>query len=351
MERNDLYEYIVIFGVYFWMILSGVVFPEQRTLQMASNTVSMIGMFLFLFLKEAYVQVVASKYDYYRCVVRPLNKILHLFAKKGGFNSVASVNNPNFYTTTLPLGVKLKVKPYGEVEKVVLKHEYPFEKRVITAFGKCSYKGNIVDHRGTATLIVYEFPEASSDVDHAEPVPTYYLKDAPGDFMIGPISPSLPAISGNPNANVIIQKLKRRLLVANQALAEKTRQASYWHQFAIQLEGALRHTKEELSGLLRNAPDFKKGVIRYAQSYVTAIDDIRQLAKMGSPWRMLLKPWMGLVVIAALGMIFLSTRPDILQGMGKFINNPSNQIWVLLIAVIMVGGVYYLAKILRRRKS
>lgn len=349
MERSEIWDWLVIFGIYGWMIGSNILFRGKPDIQSASQIASLILMFSILFVKDKYLCWEASTYLAIEAIIYPARKKVHFFVKRGGESSQEVRNVSNFYTTTLPI-LPVKLGSYGKVNKVVFKHQFTFDKRVIPARGKVRYKGNWVDHQGKAEVVLYEFTEASVDVDHAEPVPTYYLAHAPGDIIIGPINPT-PHMS-NPNSNVgaTIQRLNRQVLVLKQALAEKSRQASYWHQKDIQHEGYIKHIKEELSGLLRNSPDFMKGIVRYAQSYVMAIDDIRQLAKMGSPWQFRIKALVP-IFIAGIFFIFLATQPQLVQDIGTFFSQGQNQLWILIFALITVGGIYYLAKFRRRGKQ
>lgn len=348
MERNDKIEFAIIFATYGWVLVSDIVLAGHRDIQFASKVLSMAGMFCYLIIGEAYYTVVASKFMHLQLIIRPTNKKLSLFVKRGGFRTVAANDGSNLLSTTLPLGVKKKIPPYGDIEKIILTHEYPFDERVIPSHGKANYKGNIVDHHATATLVVYESPEGP-DVEKSAPVPTYYLKDAPGDYGIGPISPMVVGLNSN------VQATLQKLATKNQELKRENikvkNRASYWHQLAIQLDNMVKNLKEELSGLLRNSPDFERGIVRYCQGYAKDIEDILQLAKRGSFFRTFFKPWMGLLIFGIGFILFLYTQPELLMGVGNFFANPANQFWLIIITCIGVAGVYYVGKIIKKRRS
>lgn len=350
MEKNDAVQWALIFGVYIWMIFSDVIFAGMREAILVNKIVSMIALIASLFVVEAICQVAASKYFAIKAIIRPSEKVFYFFINRSGITSGSHPKTPNFFTTELPLGVKVKMSRFGKIPipKVIFKHEFDFDKRMIPSQGKVSYKGNIVQHNSMCTVILYEYPEASTDIDHAEPIPTFYLANAPGDYYLGNVGTSLSNIvsGGNQKVNDYIQRLTLENTQLKQALTEKTRQSSYWHTLSIEIEGANKHLQEELSGLLKTAPNFMRGVVRYAQSYVMAIDDIKQLARTGR--FSFLKSWMIYPLLLGLVLMFLGLQPKILQGIGDFMANPTNQLFFIVISLFAVIVFYYYAKARRK---
>lgn len=348
MESNEKIQWLLIFGVYGWMIFSDVLFVGQRELMLMNKIVSMVALISTLFITEAICQVAASKYFAIKAIIRPKEQVHYFFVIRSGITSKEHPKAPNFFTTELPLGVKIKIDRFGKIpiSKIILKHDYDAEKRLIPSQGKVAFKGNVVSHNSMCTVVLYEYPEAGTDIDHARPIPTYYLANAPGDYYLGPIGQSLHNVGGNPNlgdgVRAYVQRLEGQILVLKSALAEKTRQSSYWHQFAIEVEGANKHIQEELSGLLKNPPNFMKGVVRYSQSLWMSIQDIRQLAKPSMFG--FLKPWMMWVLVPAIVLLYLGLQPQIVEGIGEFMASGNNQLFIIIIVGFVVVGIYYFAK-------
>jgi len=134
--------------------------------------------------------VEAAKFNYIHAVVRmPDNRNRHLFIFYKDLDKDVEVFK-GIYTTTLILGQPIKLDPYGEFNKVVIMHQYPFEVRMKFEQGKAKYKGFTIKHSQTCDVVLYL--RKVIDTDHAEPIPVFWLKDAPGDVRLPPLQYLLP---------------------------------------------------------------------------------------------------------------------------------------------------------------
>ncbi|RLI47481.1 hypothetical protein DRO69_00430 [Candidatus Bathyarchaeota archaeon] len=183
METDDLYAMGVFIVTLFIM----------TALQPLGKWVSFIGSMSFLvcglFGIEYIFTVQASQYTYIHAVTRcyqKKTKHLHLF--------VTNVDSKEFYdglyATILTLGVPVKLDPFGEFSKCVILHQYPYEVRMKFDQGKAKYKGFRVTHSKTCDVVLVL--RKVVDTDHAEPIPVFWLKDAPGDIDIPPLQYLLP---------------------------------------------------------------------------------------------------------------------------------------------------------------
>ena len=340
-ENRDLF---IMFGILGWMMIGDVmVFPNNPQAGQINRVISYVAMIGFIFIWEALCTFEASKYFALKVIVRPSEKTLNWFVKRNAQTSQPTKDAPHMITTELPLGVKYKDKLFGQIDTVVLKHEYSAESRLIPSQGKINYKGTVIDHNSMCTIVVYELPESSFEIDHGQPIPTYYLANAPGDYNIGPINMMMLPI-GNPRPltpNQTTQYLIQENRNLKIALAEERRKASKWHTRSIQTESAVKGVTEEINGLLKNPIKFLVAVIQYVQSYISAGHEIDQLAKQGSFWKRI-PSW--IMYLGAFGILlaFFGANPQIQQGFGQWVSVGTNQLFLLLIVAMILIVVYYL---------
>ena len=359
METNEAFQWIIIFGIYGWMIASDVVFIGQPQIAGMSKIVSMVLMLGSLFIMEAYCRWAAAEFFGIKAVLRPSEQILNLFVNRSGITSEPHPSVPNLFVTTLPLGVKTTIKPYGKepISEVTFKHYYDFDKRMIPTKGKMTFKGNVIDHNSMCTVVLYEYPEGSSDVDHATPIPSFYLANANGDFNLGPIEPSsmmlhnsseIAANFSNPEDVVSsFQAQGKRLRILEQQLGHERAMSSRLRSDNIHKETMITQLKEELGGVLRNPLSLLQSVIQYVQAYVSAGKDIEQLGKKQFGLRSLPK-WIMYPIILGIVLVFIAAVPDIRVGLGEWLSFGNNQIFLLIIVAMVLVIIYYVSS---RRSS
>lgn len=349
MERNEGIQWLVIFGIYAWMIVSDIIFVGQPIIVPGmSKIASMVAMFAFLFGMEWYSQVQASKYLHVKAIIRSafsLNKTKHFFVNREAIaKDVPDPLQAGWKVTELPLGVKVKLDGYGEgIEKVRFQHLGRFYERMIPTKGKCNYKGNIVDHNSSATVVLYDYVEGGVDVDHNVPIPTFVLKEAPGDFGVQP----LPTLTVGAQSKVVkalltwIRRAQPYILRLEAAVRKQSTSKSGWHISAIKEEGKSRSTQEELEGVLKDRRHFDKAVAEYAQARAKSIEDIRQLTK-GASFMGRLPKWIVYPIILGMALVFIAAQPNMQQGFGEWISTGNNQWFVIGIFALLAIILYYL---------
>jgi len=173
MDREDVYFFIFYVLGLMWMVSTA---EYNKWISGIGGALIMFGGMAGL---EWWFTLKAAQYRYIEAIARMGNgvtKKLMLFCKD--IDTIEYTNE--FYATTLELGVPIKLQPFGKISKLVIHHQYPFAKRVIFQQGNAVYKGYKVKHSQVAHIVLHL--RRIIDTDHAEPIPVFWLKDAPGDI-------------------------------------------------------------------------------------------------------------------------------------------------------------------------
>ena len=200
METDDLYAMGIFIVTLFLM----------TALQPLGKWVSFFGSMGFLvvglFGLELYFRTEAAQYTYIHAIVRlptKETKHLHLFVKRPEPMEFFE----DIYATKLELGQPVKMEPYGEINQLVIIHQYPFEQRLIFQQGKAKYKGFRVTHSKTCDVVLHL--QTTVDTDHAEPIPIFWLKDGPGDVDFPELKYLLPLTPVKPMDKLLEEVVKR----------------------------------------------------------------------------------------------------------------------------------------------
>jgi len=199
METDDLYAMGVFIVTLFIM----------TALQPFGKWISFFGSMGFLvcglFGIEYMFTVQAARYTYIHAIVRlpsKETKHLHLFVVR--FEPMEYFEG--VYATKLILGQPVIMDPYGEFSQLVVVHQYPFEQRLIFQQGKAKYKGFKVTHSKTCDVVLHL--QTTVDTDHAEPIPIFWLKDAPGDVDFPELKYLLPLTPVKPIDKLLEEAVK-----------------------------------------------------------------------------------------------------------------------------------------------
>jgi len=152
--------------------------PPNWLLHVYSLTV--VGFLAVFFGSQELLKWQAAEYAHLSAIIRPHNKIFHLFIKK---RSSREVNEEEgIYATSLELAVPIKHPFYDKVNQIVVIHEREWEDRIRYTHGKAYFKGYWVEHPNTAKVTLYE--TGCFDLDHLNPIPVFHLVEAPGDYYV-----------------------------------------------------------------------------------------------------------------------------------------------------------------------
>lgn len=191
-----------------------------------------------VFVQTFIFQVITQSYPYFRAYLVPSKKVLHLFAKSMKSSRTTELN----WATEIELAFPVKHEYYGKLKKVIFHHRYPREKRFNFDHGTCVYLGYSVDHPQVEHVTLYEYPRGSYDLDHVDPVPTFYVREASNDYFL-----NLPGMH-NPGTHMLIE--------VQHQLNEKTREAIDYKEKFIREEERSKHFQNQLAGMMKGESDF-----------------------------------------------------------------------------------------------
>jgi len=202
--------------------------------------------------------------------------------------------------------------------------------------------GYVIKHPQTTFMILYEYPQGSFDVDHANPRPVFRLEHAPGDYFLAPIPLSVALKTANPTKELpIILRLSTTLDHARAALAEALRGKKEWHSRCVRAEEALEGTDVETKALLEERTDRVAGAIRYMLALREDQLTIENALKHYKKFSLTFSKWLALTVCFLGGLGFLYGGRDSLGGAGEFLGDPTNMIFALLVTLAVCVVLYY----------
>ena len=317
-------------GLYAWIFIGGKYLPGDWVV--GSSFAMIVG---FIVWEEIWLMEKTHPYRYVRAVLRPVNKVLHLFVRNIETKRVYG----NIYSTTLELAYPVKDPYYGKVKRYSIKHTFRFGDRFRFTHGIASYEGLDVKHGQTCQIVLYQLPEGSFDLDKSEAIPMYWLAEAPGDY-------NLPILKGfgvqdlglNPDTSKIVLDYQRLL----QEHAAVKKQALDWHQRAIKNEEIIEHQANELMGLLESKSDFKHAVREEVITLLELYATLENILKHYGLGKFTFTKLMALTIIAALVVAYLWANPQQLEGLQNWLNVQTNQIFLIIIIAIIGIVVYFL---------
>jgi len=179
VSKSELYMLGWVSLLYTWLIISKVFLPEkwQNLGGIAGFLLIVFGMFL-----QDYIYMYQTMpYPYIRAIIRPSNKVLHLFVK--GLQEVSTIRGTSSIRLTLAWPVKMAF--YGKVQELVVNLEWgSWQERVKFHPGRALFMGWGIKHAQTEQVVLYEPRKTSFDLDHADPIPVFILANASGDYYV-----------------------------------------------------------------------------------------------------------------------------------------------------------------------
>lgn len=347
MDRSQIYENIPMLVLLASMV--SLQLPIDPAFKQYIFWGGFVGCFLAMFTVEYTFRLKASEYLYIEAICRPSNQKLHLFIKEPaeGVHSRLIDMAQQVYETPIELGEKTKHKYYGPISRLDLKHDLPWEERMIFMPGTALFRGYPVRHNKTARVILWEPQGSKGRIDFLEVVPKFWISEAPRDWYLMVEPPTLPqAITANAGqaftedtqlALAEYEDMKRE----NQLILAENRdlRTDYFneHQLRIRLDGEVEELQNEFKGALSRVRDVSKLVLEELLTVLSAHTEIVEAVKEYKPFQ-----WFKIttnIVILVLGLTFI----------GAFVLNEGFRLWVtanqgFLIILAVVGGVlvYYL---------
>ena len=344
MDRSDLYAFIWLFVLYFYLILVSNFVPEgpaQKGLQLAGVGILVAGMMI----TDLAIRERVNKYPYIRARLEPSGQVLRLFIENIKTYRVTKT----MWATYLKLKWDIKVRNIGRVKQLVINHEYPWNKRIRFKPGQATWKGYVVDHPQTEHVILYEYPAGSFEIDHAEPIPVYRLRHASGDYYLAPVPLSvaygIASTSGNPVKKTLptVLDLVRKNDELASELAEARRMAFEAKKRAIEYEEIIQQQENELKGLLEAKTDHKAAVVEhmltYAQMHLTIENALKRIKSRALS--LTFNKWLALTIISLGALILAYAMRDSLGGLGLWLSSPVNMIFALFVVALICGVLYF----------
>jgi len=176
MDRNDLIQMSMIIAMVVWSIIHKM-FLTAYINDITAQQIGLVILIAPMFLLEVVTRLVSSQYTYIRAIVRPDNYVLRFYIKERKLFPGELYN-----TMIIRCGWSVKTKHHGKVDFIRIIYRGVWEKRIIPCAGRCRLYDYEVPHRGVDQVILYEMMQEFLDVDHFSEIPTFYLKDATGDY-------------------------------------------------------------------------------------------------------------------------------------------------------------------------
>jgi len=351
MDKSQVYDFLPVILIFSWMGLVVPFFPVQWRLP--ANYLGMglcIGMMAMI---SELLKWQAASFTHLEATCRPSNIKLQLYVKEMETVEI----EPGISATKLTLGEKVVHPFYGKLDPgtyIVVKHILRWEDRLQYSAGKAVFKDQIIDHPKSAKITLYE-PEIS-DLDHLNPIPVFWLKEAPMDYyMPEDMDPAL-ITSGiqafgskvvqqhgekSTGASVMFQvtNQKREIEDLKTKNLEYKRQALDWHQKAVRLEEVNDQLKNELHAVLSSKSDQKQSVIEQVLTALEAHTQIRNALKelKGTNW---LTKGLAILILAVIAIAAFMSNPTAVT---TWLSDRQNQFFVIAIVGI-VAFAYYLSK-------
>lgn len=335
-----------LFSSFLWLMVIGqLVSPE------VAGILGPVGYFAIIFFgifgTELVVREIVNSYPYIRMIVRPTNEEHDLFLLKGGKEEKLG---GGWHAATLTLRFPVEIEGYEKVDELKLRYYKKWSDRIRFMRGLCYWKGFMVSHPQTETIITYQTPGASTSLDHGKMIPVYTLHNASRDFY----SMSDPVLMGKPTDLEVIPANKGKLVEKYQKLltSHKNLRARFneseskqqeWHQRTIAAEDIVEQQRVEQRGLL----SAKTGTTERATSLFLGL--IHACGSIEEGFRQLKGPreipflnkYIVMLILGLSGFVFLSLNPAFATGFAKWMSNPINQLFLFGLAVVIVIAIYF----------
>jgi len=340
MDKSDIYSIGWLMALYVYLIVISNFIPEGPT----RSTAGALGIFIVIggiFVQDIAFMYMTNPYPYLLCRLSPSGNIIRLFVE----DIISQRISTTLWSTRLKLKWVVKMKFYGKVKELVINHEYPWAKRTRFRPGMCSYLDYVVKHPNTEFVVLYEYPQGSFEIDHANPVPVFRLKEASGDYFLSPIplSVALKISGGNPKEVPVILKQGKVIDQLKAALTEALRSGKEWHKTSIQFEEIVGQQENELRGLLESKTDHMGAVVQHMFAIREEQLTIENALKKYTRPKISFDKWLALTVMLCIGLTFAWVMRDHIGGVGIWLKEPINMGFAFGVIMLFCLLLYYLA--------
>jgi hypothetical protein len=276
---------------------------------------------------SAYASLASAPHPCLKAIVRPDNSEYYFFIDKDKTHErkVGEDSHVGHFALAYPV----KVGEFGKVKEFILLYRGRWSERVSFRPGWVMWKGIRTKHAQTEVVEVMHAQKSNVMIDHAEPIPVFYLRSASKDTVVSNPSPVLFDDASMPAAPRIAS-LERENVDLRAKVAE-------WQQRALSLEEVVTQQRSEIQGLL----DAKTGIKEHAYEIMLGFSqafgsfDKALSALRGGKFRFSFTKWVAATIIACVAIAYLWMNPQVASQIGLWLSNPVNFIAVAAVAALI----------------
>lgn len=335
-----------LFGGFIWIMLASQLFSPG-----VSEIIGPAGYFVIIFIGifgvEVVVKEIVNSYPYIRMIVRPNNDEYDLFLLKGGKEENLGAG---WHAAPLKLRYPIEMEEYGKLSRIKIKYKKTWSDRIRFQQGQAFWRGFLVGHPQTETIITYQTPKATTEVDHGEMIPVFTMHNASKDFY-GKSDPVLMDIDIDNSAIKTVEQLTERYTTLQQKFenlrdlySSVDSQSQEWHQRAITAEEIVNQQRIEQRSLLSSMTGVKDLAVSLMLGVIHACGSIEEGMKQlrSDKETPFLNKYVVIIVVSALVLLYLGLNPGVTQGFSIYMSNPINSLILLGIVIAAVVGIYFI---------
>jgi len=374
IRKNDAIIIGILIGSNVLMPFLGSILRGQHPIVTVSIQMLLVGGLVGgLILRNFQLTKEASTYDAFRADID--GEIIDLAVRRGWKRETQqNPRAPWLNVTPIEFAEETKIEPYGEhIKHAHITHMGSITDRLVSTHVKdFKFKGDEVEHNTVYTITLWKndaYP-VSQEESREEPnwiliiaskadksnksMKTRILANALGldkrfDYMMAKQPKNVKELFAKKNLQ--IERLTGELIDKDMHVTQLVEAVEHWRISAINMEGRLESASQEITGMVNDELNFKKGETRRVASKITNWHDLLQLAKEQNWLSKLDIKWIAIGAIGIMALLFLWINPQIMEGFGAWIQSPFTLILLIVVGIIVVAIIYYLAKIIRGGKA
>jgi hypothetical protein len=240
----------------------------------------------------------------------------------------------------LPLKFSANIEPFGKVDFVTILHLGAWNDRMLLETGEVLYQGYNVKHPQNAQITLYRMKQGAFDIDHATPVPTFWLKEASNDFS-RPQNLAGDMLTIPDHGTSVLQE--RNVTIEKELAHTKNLEMNY-HQKMIEYEAVVEKQRVEIQGLLKRKGSEKKMALEYMLTIREMHLRIENGIKALKGGMFKLDKWTAIALAGVAIFALFIFNKDASAGLQRFLIEPTNQLFVGVIAILAVILIVFMAR-------
>jgi regulator of replication initiation timing len=333
MERSDAMQLVMMYGSFAAII--AVMFYVPREYGVYVLPILLFVPLALIMLYEVKVRLSYYKLKVLEMIIRSDSDMKKkIFIDRWNSTLLQKSSTPVYRTELI---VKpFKYKEFGKVDRVYLIHEGEFLKKVKWGTQPISVEGYTFPHPYVDYAVVYECEEPY--FDHGQFFPVFVLERAGGDYRQSFYKYAEEEKITDPKVlREKIKWLKTQMHGMRSTISKLT-------EDNIRLESEVKELSDTVKGLLdaskKKADTARKFIIDVLNRHASLEAAAKEVgARMESPWLYVL------AIVAFGGIVaLLALRPEYAQSLGQWLNQTNNQIFLIVLAAVILAVVYITKK-------